>query len=126
LTEEREYGLKPYTPLLWELAEKLGRQVAHHRVAIPDMGIPTPEEMVYILDTMDFVLQAGHVVYMHCYAGIGRTGTVIGCHLARHSMSGDEALQEIARLRQGTPAGWKRSPSTSAQRQMVRNWPKGQ
>ena len=86
------------------------------------METPTQEEMAGILDTIDAALDAGHTVYVHCYGGIGRTGTVIGCYLVRHGMSGEEALEEIAGLRQGTPDGWKRSPETEPQRQMVQNW----
>jgi len=123
LTKEGEYGLKPYAPLLLEEAIALGRSVKHQRMSIPDMRIPTVEEMVHILDTIDAVLEAGHTVYIHCYGGIGRTGTVIGCYLARHGLSGEDTLAEIACLRKGTPDGWKRSPETFAQRDMVRNWP---
>lgn len=33
-------------------------------------------------------LAAGQTVYVHCYGGIGRTGTVVGCWLVRHGLSG--------------------------------------
>ena len=122
LTEEGEYGLKPYAPFLHEEAAALGCSTEHRRRPIRDMETPTQEEMAGILDTIDAALDAGHTVYVHCYGGIGRTGTVIGCYLVRHGMSGEEALEEIAGLRQGTPDGWKRSPETEPQRQMVQNW----
>ena len=81
--------------------------------------------MTSILETIDGVLAAGRAVYVHCYGGIGRTGTVVGCFLARHGMAGAEALEQIARWRERTPDGWKRSPETDEQRQMVLNWPMG-
>ena len=34
-------------------------------------------------------------MYVHCRAGIGRTGTVIGCLLAERGSAGDAALQEL-------------------------------
>jgi protein-tyrosine phosphatase len=71
------------------------------------------------------VLEQGETAYVHCYGGIGRTGTVIGCYLVRHGMSGKEALAEIAHLRQVTPVDWVTSPETRAQRQMVWNWSPG-
>jgi hypothetical protein len=125
LTEAGEYGLKPYTPLLREEAAALGRSVKHQRMPIRDRGTPTLEEMARILDTLDAGLAQGETVYVHCYGGIGRTGTVVGCYLVRHGMRGEEALAEIARLRQATPIGWVTSPETRAQRQMVRDWSPG-
>jgi hypothetical protein len=47
---------------------------------------------------------------------------VVGCYLVRHGLSGEAALARIARLREGTPDGGRRSPETDAQRQMVRVW----
>jgi protein-tyrosine phosphatase len=125
LTEAGEYSLKPYVQLLREEAKTLGRSVKHQRMPIRDMDTPTPAHMTHILDTIDAALTAGQTVYVHCYGGIGRTGTVVGCYLARHGMSGEEALAEIARLRQGTPDEWVTSPETEVQRQMVRGWPVG-
>ncbi len=78
--------------------------------------------MGYILDSIDAALNAGHVVYFHCWGGVGRTGTVAGCYLVRHGMSGEGALHRIAELRQGTSDGWKRSPETLEHRRMVLEW----
>lgn len=122
LTEPGEYGLKPYTPMLEAQAVALGTYVEHHRVPIQDRGTPSVEEMTRILDAVDAALGAGKTVYVHCYAGIGRTGTVIGCFLVRHGLTGQEALDEIARLRQDTPGAWMPSPETVTQRLLVRNW----
>lgn len=122
LTEAGEHGLYPYEALPAEEARALERAVEHHRMPIPDVSTPTREQMTRTLDAIDAALAAGHVIYLHCYGGIGRTGTVVGCYLVRHGMAGEEALAEIARLRQGTPDGWKRSPETPAQCQMVRAW----
>ena len=122
LTEEGEYALKPYAPFIHKEAAALGCSTEHHRRPIRDMETPTQEEMAGILDTIDAALDTGHTVYVHCYGGIGRTVTVIGCYLVRHGRSGEEAMEEIARLRQETPDGWKRSLETEAQREMVLNW----
>jgi predicted protein tyrosine phosphatase len=123
LTEAREYGLKPYSLLLPRLEATLGMDVTHHRRPIRDMDVPTADEMENILDTIDSALSTGETVYVHCYGGIGRTGTVVGCYLARHGTRGDEALEQIALWREGTPDGWRESPETRDQRAMVLNWP---
>ena len=64
LTEEGE--LDPYDALL----PQDGR-VLHQRMPIRDVSVPTPEHLRAILDTLDRALNAGHVVYVHCW-GRGR------------------------------------------------------
>jgi len=93
----------------------------YERRPIPDFEVPDTVQMRAILDRIDAGLQAGEIIYVHCMAGQGRTGTVIGCWLARHGTTGASALEAIRRLR-GDDA-W--SPETPEQRRMVREWPQG-
>lgn len=73
LTEAGESGLKPYAHMLADGA-------AHRRMAIRDAGVPrTAADMTAILDCIDGHLERGDVVYVHCWGGVGRTGTVVGC-----------------------------------------------
>jgi protein-tyrosine phosphatase len=69
-----------------------------------------------ILDDIDAAVAADKVVYVHCMAGLGRTGVVVGCYLVHHGTSGTEALDEIPRLRAGITGGPMTSPYTEAQR----------
>ena len=115
LTEAGEYGLAPYLPLLDGAAR-------HRRFPVPDRDVPDETTMHAILDGVDAALAAGATVYVHCFGGIGRTGTVIGCWLVRHGRPADEALRRIAEWRLGTPAGWCDSPETPEQRAFVRAW----
>jgi protein-tyrosine phosphatase len=123
LTEEGE--LEPYIPLLEEEARILGIAVEHRRMPIPDFDVPTVAKMEEILDTIDAASTAGHIVYVHCHFGLGRTGTVAGCYLVRHGIDGKQALEELVRLRQGTHFQGMSSPVTHQQRQMVKDWPLG-
>jgi hypothetical protein len=130
LTEEGERTLqgvpvRPYAGLLIEEAAALGTRVEHIRMPIRDLTAPPAEAMSRILDRIDGALDAGLGVYVHCFGGIGRTGTVVGCYLIRHGMSGEEALATIARWRAGTPDGERPSPETAEQVRMVRAWPAG-
>jgi protein-tyrosine phosphatase len=125
LTEAGEYNLRPYAELAQQVAARSNKSVSHRRLSIPDLAIPTGHKMGEILDTIDTALVQDETIYVHCFGGIGRTGTVIGCWLVRHGLDGDEALAHIARWREGTPDGWRTSPETAAQRQMVLNWSKG-
>lgn len=125
LTEAGEHNLRPYAPLLGQVFDPLGLSVKHRRFPIPDMGTPDASQMHAIQESLAHYLAQGETVYVHCFGGIGRTGTVIGCFLVDRGKQGDEALAQIAAWRQGTPDGWKQSPETEAQRQMVRCWAAG-
>lgn len=122
LTQAGESGLERYFPVLSEEAACMGRQVWHQRLPIPDMGVPQPSQMRRILDQIDEALEQGRTVYLHCYGGIGRTGTVVGCYLVRHGLSGPQALAQIAQWRLATPDGWKPSPETRPQTDLVLRW----
>jgi hypothetical protein len=122
LTEAGEAWLPPYESILAAEAALRGQPVRYLRAPIRDMGVPTPAALRAMLDYIDGELLGGHRVYVHCWGGIGRTGTVVGCHLVRHGLSGAEALSLLARLRQSTPDARRRSPETDAQRLMVLGW----
>jgi hypothetical protein len=125
LTEEGESGLVPYAPALQQEAAALGRNVTHRRLSVRDMSAPTEEQMRAILDTVDAALAAGETVYLHCWGGTGRTGTAVGCHLVRHGMSGDQALQQIKDWLYGTAKRGRPSPETEEQRRLVLSWKQG-
>jgi hypothetical protein len=91
--------------------------LAHRRFPIRDMSTPTPEVMAQILDALDEALDDGRTVYLHCRGGIGRTGTVVGCHLVRGGRTGEDALADIIAWR-----GDRWSPQTEAQKDFVRAW----
>lgn len=121
LTEEGE--LSPYDDMLTELADHRRIAVAYDRVPIRDLGVPRHAELQALLARIAANVAGGTPSYVHCWGGVGRTGTVIGCWLVEHdAMDGDEALIRIAELRRGTPDGRKRSPETNEQSALVRSW----
>ena len=104
------------------LAAARGRDALHRRFPIRDFGVPEVETVRAILDAIDEWRAAGRPVYVHCHAGLGRTGTVIGCWLVRRGLAPAEALPELTRLRRGTRDAHIRSPETDAQRNFVAAW----
>ena len=63
-------------------------------------------------------------VYLHCRAGIGRTGITVGCYLRELGEPGDAALAELNRLwQQNARSGsWPEVPETAEQAQFVHAW----
>jgi protein-tyrosine phosphatase len=114
----------PYLRILEEECIAYEVDVQYHRFPIGDFGLPTPELMESILDKIDESLQAGRKVYLHCWGGIGRTGTTIGCYLVRHGMSGDEALNQLAKWWRSVPKSriHSQSPETKEQVDFIRTW----
>jgi hypothetical protein len=127
LTEEGE-ELAAYEPMLREEAAARGVRVAYHRLPIPDHQVPSPRRMAEILARVEFAEEDGLGVYLHCWGGVGRTGTVVGCYLVRKGLSGEDALAQVRELF-GTMSPGKRrrhwytgSPQTEPQREFVRRW----
>jgi hypothetical protein len=86
--------------------------IEHRRMPIRDFCTPSEQQMRRILDTIDEALADGRSVFVHCRGGIGRTGTVIGCHFRRHGRSADETFRLLAGR-----------PETDEQRALIRGRP---
>lgn len=100
----------------------------HIRSQIPDVSVPNdPHQMTTILDLIDKALaKSDGVVYVHCWGGIGRTGVVVGCWLARHGHLGKAALDRLDALWQACPKSTRRpSPETTEQVEYVLQWSEG-
>jgi Cyclin-dependent kinase inhibitor 3 (CDKN3) len=117
--------LPEYSEIAESIGAKMGQVIVHQRYAVPDYGLPSKELMNEILDAVDAAVNEGNgKVFIHCHGGTGRTGTVVGCFLARHGASGSEALDKIALLfkSSGMSKKYPRSPETDKQRDFVSNW----
>jgi len=113
----------PYDNDLKRFAAARGLDVAILRYPIRDLGIPTDSVMKSILDTIDDSIERGKPVYLHCWGGRGRTGSVVGCYLARHGMGkGADALALIRKLRSEHAGMHNEAPETKEQKQMVIRW----
>jgi protein-tyrosine phosphatase len=60
------------------------------RIQIPDFGRPpSAEALSSFLDDLLLRLRRRETIYLHCFAGIGRTGTVLACLLKTAGASDD-------------------------------------
>jgi len=114
----------PYIRTLLEQAKYYDIEVQHHSYPIGDFGLPTPEKMLKILNTIDRAMQANQKIYLHCWGGIGRTGTTVGCYLVRHGKTGEEALKQLSNWWRNVPKSQIHihSPETRAQADFILQW----
>jgi ADP-ribosylglycohydrolase len=102
-----------------------GRRIAYLREPIPDHDVPADREsMTRILRMIEDALAAGHIVYVHCRAGVGRSSMVAGCWLADHRPGQVDVIETLQTLwRQSARSRvWSMVPETDEQVDFIRNW----
>jgi hypothetical protein len=115
-----------YSEVLFRESLQSGFPVTRCLTPVRDLGVPDLIVMRSILDSIDEALARGGCVYVHCWGGRGRTGTVIGCWLARHGLaSGIGVLEQLATLTAGKREHFHRIPETDMQRAFVTSWEAG-
>ena len=105
-----------------------GQPVAYVRKPIVDHSVPAERwHMAEILDYLRRAIGDGHCVYLHCRAGIGRTGTVVGCHLVECGGSPSQALERLHVLYRASQRSELRPdvPETPEQSEYVLSWHPG-
>lgn len=108
----RDGELEPYAAQVAPPARYANRPIG-------DFSVPARDDLVAMLDEIDAELERGGVVYVHCWAGCGRTGVVVASWLVRHGRDPEEALRLVADVR------GRGCPQTLEQRLLVRGWRPG-
>jgi Dual specificity phosphatase, catalytic domain len=101
-------------------------RIKYLRCAIADQSVPNDgAELQKLLADIRTALTAGRSIYVHCQAGIGRTGLVMGCYLAEEGGDGNAAINHLNELwlQSGRSKIWPRVPQTAEQADYIRNWP---
>ena len=113
-------GLKPYQ----NIANSINETIKCSSFPITDVSVPETRQTTRdILDLIDNSLAQGKGIYLHCWGGIGRTGTIAGCWLARHGFAGRAALEKLSSLWRWCPKSrYRQSPETEEQRNYILSW----
>jgi ADP-ribosyl-[dinitrogen reductase] hydrolase len=99
--------------------------VLYQRYPLVDHAAPEDDApMRAIMTGLQTLLRDGRRVYVHCRAGIGRTGMVVGCYLVEQGRSGRQALEQLNMLwRQNALSRlWPRVPESEDQDQVIIGW----
>lgn len=123
-TNDLGHPFTPYVEDLREIALKRKERVTCVRYAIVDQSVTTQSHMVEIVDTIDASIDDQRPVFVHCYGGIGRTGTVVSCWLLRHGYATTANVFEVLqRLRKADlERSFRRAPENEIQREFVMKW----
>jgi atypical dual specificity phosphatase len=77
-------------------ATKLARYGLRSRhFPIIGMGIPTLEAAMGLCKELSQAVRVGSKIAVHCTQGVGRTGTVLACHLVWQGMSAQDAIERV-------------------------------
>ena len=110
--------------LFFDYADYLSRNgVLTHSFPIKDLSIPSVETMVSILNCIDEYMLHDKIIYLHCWGGVGRTGTAVGCYLKQQGLADNASVfKQIETLKVNSAISHRNSPETNEQRNFVINW----
>ena len=123
LTHDSE-ALPAYALALSQAAAGRNGVATTQRFSVADFGVPSVAGMRRTLSALASALAGGGTAYVHCRAGIGRTGTVVGCFLREQGFEADDALAVIQRKWQvmAKRVAVPHSPETEEQRAFIAAW----
>jgi protein-tyrosine phosphatase len=111
--------LDPYRPLVSHVADARQVDLRHEPFPIPDLDVVDDHRYDEVARTIEDGLARG-AVYVHCWGGVGRTGTVIGCVLADEGLDRNEVIERLATFRAATRKANRRAPEMPVQHELIR------
>jgi ADP-ribosyl-[dinitrogen reductase] hydrolase len=119
LTDDAD-RLHPYAADLEAIAAARGIEVRRVSHPIPDLGVTTPDHYERIVADISQALAIGRKVYVHCWGGVGRTGTVVGIWHVSRGHDVEQALNCIRVARSGTRKAGRAAPENDEQVNAIR------
>ena len=117
LTEEGE--LQPYSHLL-------PADTTYTRFPIRDCGAPSSVESVQrLLLRIEELKKMEGYVYLHCWGGVGRTGTIVACYLSQDAEEPNlcHILEELRNHFSEMPkAAYRETPETEEQKDFIKRF----
>lgn len=90
---------------------------------IVDLGLPGQEQLMNLVMSLSSRLSRGETLYVHCWGGRGRAGTVGAALLAHlYGLDADEALHRVQLAFDTRNDEQRRSPETDEQRAFVKTF----
>jgi ADP-ribosylglycohydrolase len=111
--------LEPYGPRLAAAADMRRLDLTRINLRIPDGGVIPDDGYDDIVATIDAARSRGGV-YVHCWGGVGRTGTVVGCVLAAAGHDHASIESRLREMRAGTKKAHRRCPENREQDAVIR------
>ncbi len=93
----------------------------HRTICVEDFASPTFEQIDEFVDFVNSKLAAGKKVLVHCFAGRGRTGTMLAAYLIHRGMRSEAAIREV-RERAHEAYGSVRGVIEPGQEETLRQW----
>ena len=119
---EQQYFV-PYKNQVVAIAKaKYKRDVKFISLEIEDMNVTTDENILELVFKISSLILSGDCVYVHCWGGFGRTGTVIAILIGYLYGKDAETCLKLTTLfsQKRVYCGERRSPTTSVQFNQVR------
>jgi protein-tyrosine phosphatase len=114
-----EDRLQPYAAIVTAAATNRRLDLRYCNIGIPDFSVGDDATYDELLDLIRRESGRGGV-FVHCWGGIGRTGTVVGCLLAAGGLGYDDIVGRLAALREGTRKSVRPAPEADSQHEVLR------
>jgi atypical dual specificity phosphatase len=72
------------------------------QIPVADMHPPEQKQVDACISAIEKAQTRGFAAALHCGAGLGRTGTMLGCYFVKKGMTAPAAIAHVRRIRPGS------------------------